>query len=169
MAAPLQGLTCPTCGAGLGEAQPNGERICSYCGQRALPDPAVRRGHGQGAGIDFNAVFAKMDEREKRERERNEPERQQSILRADYRRVLRGEYAEARRAKTRSDVLVCYVLMGVFMLIGIVCVGVAVAALAANAPQALPIFAFAAFWLGMSLMFFAIARQSQKRGKTEAE
>jgi uncharacterized Zn finger protein (UPF0148 family) len=167
MAAPLQGLVCPTCGAGLGEAQPNGERLCTYCGQRALPDPAARP--GLGAGIDFNAVFAKMEEREKKERERNEPERQQSILRADHRRVLRGEYAEARRAKTRSDVLVCYVLMGVFMLIGIVCVGVAVAALAANAPQALPIFAFAAFWLGMSLMFFAIARQNQKRGKAEEE
>ncbi len=180
MTAPVHGLVCPSCGAGLGDAQPNGDRVCTYCGQHVAPDPTRRA--GQGAGIDFNAVFAQMDARELRENlaeadAQRQNARQQSIIRDDYRRVARGEVAAARRAATRSDVIVSYVLMALFITIGLGFGGCGVVALAADdvpvtrghhaSITAGPILVFAAFWFAMSLMFLVIARKAQKRGDGE--
>jgi hypothetical protein len=176
MSAAGHGLVCPACGAGLGDAQPNGDRVCAYCGQHVAPDPTRRA--GQGAGIDFNAVFAQMDARELRENlaeatAQQQRVQQQNVIREDYRRVMKGEVAAANRAATRSDVIVSYVLMALFITIGLGFGGCGVVALASDdvpvtrghhaSFTAGPILVFAAFWFGMALMFLVIARRAQKR------
>jgi len=90
---------------------------------------------------------------------------------------MRGDVAAAKRAATRSDVIVSYVLMALFITIGLGFGGCGLVALASDDVPvtrgqhasfgAGPILVFAAFWFGMSLMFLVIARQAQKRGKTE--
>ncbi len=177
MSAAGHGLVCPACGAGLGDPQPNGDRVCTYCGQHVAPDPARRP--GQGAGIDFNAVFAQMDARELRENlaeatAQQQRSQQQNLIREDYRRVVQGQVAAAKRAEKRTNVIVGYVLMALFTTMGLGFGGCGVVALASDDVPVTrgqhasftggPILVFAAFWFGMALVFLIVARQAQKRG-----
>lgn len=71
MAPPVHDLVCHSCGAGLDDPQPNGDRVCRFCGQHARPDPDVAQGEPRKRyGIDFGAVFAEMDARDAREKKK---------------------------------------------------------------------------------------------------